>query len=276
MKITTTILFVLLFVAMHGQSQTLQVRGTVTTASKPISSVSVQVKGTPKGVRTDRKGEYTITVKVSDVLVFSHIGMQTVEYSVKEGDAVLNVDLTPKIEELQEVVVKKKKPATQKELLAAYPTNKRLIKTTFGIWDKDRASFSMRIIDGEELIPVGTDFLYSLQNLYPQMRVFRSCDIGRRCPQVILPNRNPNSPPVIFDVDGFIFEDVPTYLSAIDIDRVAILVGNGALSRYGPQGSGGVIVINTKGKTWMDDMGVKRTYDNTNLIDSIHGVFAKT
>jgi len=47
-------------------------------------------------------------------------------------------------------------------------------------------------------------------------------------------------PKAIFDVDGFIQETAPTYLSSHDIDRIAILERNAAISRYGPMGVGGV------------------------------------
>ena len=40
----------------------------------------------------------------------------------------------------------------QAQLLKEYPVNKKLIKTSWGILDKDRLSGTMRIIDGSMLI----------------------------------------------------------------------------------------------------------------------------
>ena len=59
------------------------------------------------------------------------------------------------------------------------------------------------------------------------------------------------------------------FLLANDIDRIAILEGNAAIARCGLQGTGGVIVINTKARTWMDDTGLIRIYNNRSLADSL-------
>jgi len=250
------------------------IKGIVTSEGRPLSKASILVKGSDIGVLSNRQGEFDIPGSIGDTLVISYVGMQTVETGITYKSKVINIELTPKVEALDEVVVKEKRPFTQKELLAAYPFNKRLIKTSRGIVDKDRASFSIRVIDGEELIQTGTDILFSLQNLYPQMTVLRDCEIGTRCPRVKLQNWSHGAQPTaIFDVDGFISEEVPTYLAANEIDRIAILVRNGAISRYGAQGAGGVIIINTKSTSWMDDTSRVRAYDNSALRDSLSNIF---
>ncbi len=214
---------------------------------------------------------YSIEVRPDDILVFSYLGLRTVEIGIDNNTSELNIELFPKVEELDEVTVKKKRPFTQKELLIAYPTNMSLIKTSKGILDKDLVSFSIRIIDGKNLIPVGRDFLVSLQNLYPQMTVMRDKNLEPIYinPKVYLQFWSTKPRHAIFDVDGVIYEQPPTFIPVNDIDRVAILLRNGAISRYGPQGVGGVIIINTKSKAWMDDISIKRTYDNSGLRDSL-------
>ena len=224
--------------SLFAQKDVITITGTVTTdQGNPISNVNVLVKGTSNGIKTNRDGRYSITAKSKAILVFSHLGMQTVEIRVEDDTTTVNIQMLSKVEELDEVVVKKKRAFTQKELLAEYPTNKNLIKSSRGIIDKDYSSFSIRIIDGKDLIPVGPDFLTSLKNLYPTMRVIRTYDPKSRInPRVYLQNWSSDSKPTaIFDVDGFIYEQPPTFLSANDIDRVAILVRNGAFARYGPQ-----------------------------------------
>ncbi len=264
--------FIFFFFIIHVGAQNLgrDIEGKVTDSGRPLSGVSVLIKGTSEGVQTNRKGVYSIRAHPKDVLVFSYVGMQTIEISVDNDTSIIDVQLLPKVEVLEEVTVKKKRPFTPNELLIAYPTNKNLIKTTRGILDKDRASFSIRIIDGKNLIPVGTDFLFSLQNFYPQMEVIRECEPDPICPKVILQKWSSGArPTAIFDVDGVIYEYPPTFIPVNDIERVAILVRNGAISRYGPQGAGGVIIINTKSTAWMDDIAIKRTYDNSGLRDSL-------
>jgi len=73
----------------------------------------------------------------------------------------------------------------------------------------------------------------------------------------------------IFDVDGFIFENVPIHIQTTDIYRVAVLGISAAAVRYGPAGAGGVIVINTKAQTEFDDMRVDRSEEHRNFLDSL-------
>ena len=261
-KIALFFTFCLLATQLFSQQKEVLIEGVVSSQGLPIVNAHVLVKGTTKGVRTGKEGNYLIKAKSNDILVFSFVGMHTLAINLEEGKLIVNAELEPKVEELNEVVVKKKRAFTQKQLLSEYLTNKRLIKTSLGIVDQNVSAFPIQVIDGENLIPIGTDFLYSLQNFYPKMQVFRDDFFN---PKVYLGGRSP----AIFDVDGVIYEQAPTFIAVNDIERVAILVRSGAISRYGPQGVGGVIIINTKSQARMDDMGVERTYDNSDLRDSL-------
>jgi hypothetical protein len=177
--------------------------------------------------------------------------------------------------ELDEVTLKKRKRKTNKDILAEYPKNTNLIKTSRGILNMDRASSAFQVIKGEDLVATGPDFLSSLINFNPSMRVVRVPEVKVYLRRIAfsLYDSIKTPPKAIFDVDGFIQETAPTYLSAHDIDRIAILERNAAISRYGPMGVGGVIVINTKGQTQMDYIGVVRQYDNSALKDSLNELF---
>lgn len=261
---------------LFSQQEEKVVNGIVTTSTGLLKSASILVKGTNNGVLTNKKGKYSIRVKVNDTLVFSHIGMQLVEIRVKSDMQILDIELQLKTEKLDEVVLKKRRAKTQKELLAEYPKNKKLIKTSWGIIDKDRASFSMKIIDGKDLVPIGRDFLSSLQNFFPQMKVDRTIIPGHLIdqPRVYLQNWGVKNT-ALFDVDGVLYKQTPTFVDVHDIERISILVRNGAISKYGTDGIGGVIIINTKSNTWMEDMAVKRKYDNSKLRDSILQILNK-
>lgn len=253
---------------LFSQAGNTYVVGKVTDANqKALHDVHVTIKETDRGTYTGTDGEYSILAKPGDTLLFSYIGMQGVEIRVENSPSVINIGMQAISIELESLEIKaRRKYRTPQDLLAEYPTNKRLIKTSWGIIDKDRSSIRMRIIDGEQLIPIGTDFLYSLQGHYPQMHVDRID--GRVYFQKISYS---SDPPVIFDVDGLIYISIPTHLAANDIDRVAILERNAAMTKYGPQGAGGAIVVNTKAQTWMDDTGkgTNRLYDNRSLVDSL-------
>ena len=70
-----------------------------------LSGVSVTEKGTANITQTDSNGDFTITVTGTNAtLVFSALGFETKEVNVS-GKAILNVQLIPATNELEEVVV---------------------------------------------------------------------------------------------------------------------------------------------------------------------------
>lgn len=98
-------LFLLCFSLLSHAQQT--VKGTVTDKSTGdfLPGVSILVKGEVRGTETDFNGNYEITgVKPSDILVFSFIGMKTVEIPVGNKTSI-NVQLEEDGQVLDEVVV---------------------------------------------------------------------------------------------------------------------------------------------------------------------------
>lgn len=88
-----------------GYSQEKRVSGAVTDqGGVPLPGVNVSVKGTSNGTQTDFDGKYSITVSQGQILVFSYIGMKTIERTVGAAN-VLNVALAEDTQALEEVVV---------------------------------------------------------------------------------------------------------------------------------------------------------------------------
>ena len=54
-------------------------------AGEPLIGVSIQVKGTSKGATTDVNGIYTLNIASGSTLVFSYIGMKTIQRKVTKG-----------------------------------------------------------------------------------------------------------------------------------------------------------------------------------------------
>lgn len=271
-------LVIFLLVIALNQLSTLesmgQITGSVTDAKQqPLPHVHIINKRAELGTQTDGHGKYSMPADSGDTLQFTFVGMQTVEVGVEISPSVIDVNMQELEVELEEVEVKAEYIGvhkTQKELLAEYPENLKLIKTSLGILDRDLSSTAFRIIDGNDMVPGGRDFLNSLAVHVPQMKVIRDCFKCPHCDCVYLRNYTGSAPSTaLFDVDGFLTPSPPTYLSASDIDRIAILERNAAIMRYGPQGAVGVIVINTRARTELDNMGVIRSYDNRALADSL-------
>lgn len=110
------------------------VTGTVVDFSGvPIPGVNVIEKGTNNGVVTDFDGKYSLTVNSKGTIVFSFIGMKTLEMPV-EGKSVINASLKEDTESLDEVVV-----------------------VGYGAQKRDAITSAIESIQGEEIedLPVG-------------------------------------------------------------------------------------------------------------------------
>ena len=81
------------------------IKGTVSDVNgEPMVGVSVVVKGTTTGKITDLNGQYTIKVQPKDILTFFCVGMATQEIKVG-NQQVINVTLKDDVAALDEVVV---------------------------------------------------------------------------------------------------------------------------------------------------------------------------
>ncbi|SEB78317.1 TonB-linked outer membrane protein, SusC/RagA family [Tenacibaculum sp. MAR_2009_124] len=92
-----TLFFALFVQISFAQEKTIS--GTVSDESGPLPGVTVLKKGTTQGTETDFDGKYSLNSKSGDVLVFSFVGMTTVEKTVgasntmnvtMEGDNILD------------------------------------------------------------------------------------------------------------------------------------------------------------------------------------------
>ena len=95
-----------LLIPYLGFSQQTEVEGTVKDAKtgEPLPGVTILEKGTNNGTTTDTEGEYEITVPADAILEFSFVGYQAKEIPV-DGRTQISVELSQKVEELDEVVV---------------------------------------------------------------------------------------------------------------------------------------------------------------------------
>ncbi|NOZ36305.1 MAG: hypothetical protein GXO80_13535 [Chlorobi bacterium] len=97
--------FIISFLTVNSIFAQHTITGKVTDETGTVlPGVSVLEKGTKNGTMTSGSGMYSITVKSkSAILVFSYIGMQTIEKKIT-GDT-LNITMSASGEELDEIVV---------------------------------------------------------------------------------------------------------------------------------------------------------------------------
>jgi TonB-linked SusC/RagA family outer membrane protein len=103
LKFNGILTLLLVLFAQLATAQEMAVTGTVTDQSGlPIPGVNVLVKGTNNGTQTDFDGNYKITAKQGESLIFTYLGMKTQEV---KATAKMNVKMSDDAVELEGVVV---------------------------------------------------------------------------------------------------------------------------------------------------------------------------
>ena len=221
-RLTAFALFFLLCGAIHSQNIT--INGIVTDGAMPLPGASVLVKGTTNGTVTDFDGNYEISAKTNDVLVFSYLGYITNEVSVKSRTSI-NIVLEENLSQLDEVVV------------VGYGTQKK--KEVTGAVVQVKSDIISRA-------PV-SDIGESLQGVVAGVNVQASsgrpgeaANIQIRGVGSLLGKLEP-----LYVVDGVPYESNPN-IAPDQVESMDILKDGAAASIYGVRASNGVILITTK------------------------------
>lgn len=203
---------------------------------KPLTNVSVTLKGTNTGTNTDAEGSFSIKVpNTNSVLVFSFVGYDSKEITVGNSTTI-NVELATSVNDLNDVVV------------IGYGTAKRK--------DLTGSVFSVKAND---IVRMPThNAIEAIQGRVPGIDLTRSSgaagsgiNIRVRGNRTISGNNEP-----LFIIDGFqvapnvnkndysnnAFADI----NPNDIESIDVLKDASATAIYGAQGANGVIIITTK------------------------------
>ena len=85
--------------------QQIQISGNVTgSGGMPLPGVSIVIKGSLQGIQTGFDGNFSIAANKGEILVFSYLGMKTLEIVVANS-TTLNIVMTEDVASLDEVVV---------------------------------------------------------------------------------------------------------------------------------------------------------------------------
>ncbi|WP_423128715.1 TonB-dependent receptor [Gaoshiqia sp. Z1-71] len=202
----------------------LSVKGKVTnTSGEAITGVTVAVKGTSMGIITDFNGEFSLSSVGSDaVLVFSFVGMKTVELQVA-GQTVINIVMEEISIGLEEVVA------------IGYGTIKKA--------DLTGAVSVVKADDFKNVTALSVGD--ALQGLVAGVNIRSSGGIGSEPVVEIrgLGNFTNNDP--LYIIDG-----LPTSgnrdFNVNDIESIQVLKDASAAAIYGSRAANGVIIIETK------------------------------
>ena len=248
------LLFLLLVIsgAVWGQQKEITVSGKVTDGTSTIEDVNVTVRDSDGGTKTDKNGFFQITVDQGAILNFSHIGFDNIEIVADHMKNTLNIVMVSKINELENVTVAKNKSRkTQKDLFNEYNDNPNLIKTKFGILNKETSGTALYIMDGEKANKAELNILEVISNSFPNVRISPRGDqfvqTSPQDPNAVIYVRGVTAlAPAVYEVDGTLYTEPPLFLDVNQIDRIAFKPGTTGNVIYGTVANGGLFIINTK------------------------------
>lgn len=250
----------LLFSTQTVKAQQNEVTGTVKDNTGPLPGVVVLVKGTNKGTETDFNGKYTIKAKKGKILVFSFLGMKTVEKIVGGGkiDVILQEDSNV-LDEVEVVATGYRK--VDRKLFTGAAENLKMNDVKLASEPDISKSLEGKVAG------VSVQNISSTFGTAPTIRIRGSSSIYG--------NQNP-----LWVVDGVVLEDAVDVssddinsgnlaslissgvagLNMEDVESFQILKDASATSLYGARAMNGVIVITTKQGKKGD---IKISYSNT-------------
>ncbi|MCX6317828.1 MAG: TonB-dependent receptor [Bacteroidetes bacterium] len=228
-------------------TQDVKITGKVTSATgEPLAGVSVFVKGSRTGTVTDANGNFSITVPDDAVLVFSSVGYENTEMSVK-GKTTLTVSLKQS-EKIQDAVV-----------VIGYGTaNKR-----------DLTGSIVKVAGKEVADKPNTNPIASLQSKVAGLSVVNNGTPGAAPDIRIRGTISIGSVSPLYVVDG-IFNDNIDYINPNDIESIEILKDPSSLAIFGVRGAAGVILVTTKkAKSGQTIVNLNSSFGFKKLVDKI-------
>ncbi len=269
-----TILLACMLIAWQAVIAQRPVSGTVTSKEEgtPIPGVTVRVKGTTLGTSTDMNGKFELVAPPTSVLVFSVVGLKTLEVSL-ENRTTVSVAMEQDVFAIEEFVV-----------------------IGYGVQQRRDVSGSITTVRGDAIktIPVQT-FDQALQG--------KAAGVTLTIPNAVLGN-----PPMV-RVRGFnsisgsssplyVVDGVPVFtgdlsrtnsalnalgdINPADIASIEVLKDASATAIYGSRAANGVIIITTKkgaaGKVTVSydaNMGYSSAYRLYDLMDAYQFIEVK-
>ena len=222
----SVIMLLLFFSSIVGlQAQEKTVTGQVTDSSGPLPGVSIVLKGTSTGTETDFDGNYTIKAQQGTVLVFSFLGMQTVEKIVGASNRI-DVKLSEDANILDEVVV-----------------------VAFGTTTKEAFTGSAAVIGEKELaLRTVTSPIAAIEGKTTGVQFLSGTGQPGSSPSLVIRGvgtLNGSATP-LYIVDGVQFEGSISSINQNDIASMTVLKDAASTSLYGSRAANGVVIITTK------------------------------
>lgn len=243
LKFNGFLALLLVLITQISFAQDITVNGVVQDqAGLPIPGVNVLVKGTTNGVQTDFDGKFQLKASQGQVLVFSFLGMRSVEMP---ASANMTVKMADDSVQLEGVVV-----------------------TALGITrDKKSLGYAAQKLDGDVVNSVPTNnFINNLAGKVAGLEIRKNSNFGGSTNIVLrgtksiggnnqalmvvdgvpINNANLNNSQAMSGRDGYDFGNSASDVDPNNIESITVLKGAAAAALYGSQASNGAIMITTK------------------------------
>ncbi len=212
-----------------------KISGHVTGNGSVLANVLVSVKNSSRQTLTDKKGFYNIRASKGEVLVFSHLGLKSMEIIVEDVTRKLDVSLVKDSRMLDEV--KLNASGNSVDVPDEFESN-------YGKVDRKRLGFSSNYLAGENLNLGGVDLVDALRGKIPGYQVYTANNEKRV-------QLRKGGGPALWEVDGVLYEGEPPYINLSTIESINVIKSPGSIVRYGTLGTGGVIIVRTLDKASM-------------------------
>tara|TARA_R110002126_G_scaffold291762_1_gene457088 strand:- start:12097 stop:15306 length:3210 start_codon:yes stop_codon:yes gene_type:complete len=264
------LLFIVLFLPAVLFSQQIEVTGVVMTkdSNEVLPGVTIMVKDLKKGTDTNFDGKFSFTVEKGKILVFSYLGMKSIELPATEQ---MTVYLENDVAQLEEITVS----------VGYFDVNKRDL------------SGSISQIKSKDLEKIRTTSIEQL--IQGQVAGVVVSESGEPGGGIAISIRGTNSilggTQPLYVVDGIPIDPLTdaqgnggsgqqqsslSFLNPNDIEKIEVLKDAAATAVYGARGANGVVLITTKsgGKDGKDALTI--TVDNfisqvNNKLDIMNG-----
>lgn len=216
--------FMLLLVQfIFAQEKT--VSGIIKDNTGPLPGVGIMIKNTSQGTETDFDGKYTIKVKEGDILIFSFVGMETVEKTVDSSNTI-NVNLKENDNLLDEVIV-----------------------VAYGNTTKEALTGSVNVVTSKEIASRNvTSPIAAIEGRATGVQFTTGAGGPGSSPGIVIRGVNTlqGATDPLYIVDGIQFEGALNTINQEDIESFTILKDAASTSLYGSRAANGVVIINTK------------------------------
>ncbi|MDR2040202.1 MAG: TonB-dependent receptor [Bacteroidales bacterium] len=209
---------------LPAQQPTYTMKGKVYDETGAVPGVTIQLKNKPGGATTNADGEFTIRAQRGDMIVFSFLGFESVEYLVTEEKQDLEIQLAESSQQLEEVQV-------------VALGSQRKISTVAAVSSLDVKDLQVPVASVANLLGGRIAGVVSLQT---------SGEPGKNLSEFWIRGigtfgANASAMVLIDGLEGDI-----NSLDPADIESFSILKDASATAVYGVRGANGVVLITTK------------------------------